>query len=63
VPAMGARWDEVHSPTFELASVSEFKVVDLPLEGFPTRPISGSRGIIEFNGGSSDCDWYARLPI
>lgn len=34
------------APTLELASVRLFKVVDLPELGFPTRPMSGSRGII-----------------
>lgn len=36
----------VYQPTFEDASVKLFNVVDLPEEGFPTRPIRGSRGII-----------------
>lgn len=35
-----------HLPTFEVASVNELSMVDLPLEGFPTRPMSGSRGIL-----------------
>lgn len=34
-------------PTLELASVRELRVVDLPLEGLPTRPIRGSRGMVE----------------
>jgi hypothetical protein len=38
-------------PTLELASVSELRVVDLPLEGLPTRPINGSRGIVVLRGG------------
>lgn len=32
-------------PTFALASVKLFNVVDFPLEGLPTRAIRGSRGI------------------
>lgn len=36
----------IHAPTLELASVKLFKVVDLPLEGLPTRPMRGSRGIV-----------------
>lgn len=36
----------VYQPTFDDASVRLFNVVDLPEEGFPTRPIRGSRGII-----------------
>jgi len=50
---LARRWDRVgsaHSPTFELASVSELRVVDLPLDGLPTRPISGSRGILFWGG-------------
>jgi len=41
----------VHAPTLEVASVKLFKVVDLPLEGFPTRPIRGSRGILRVDAG------------
>lgn len=33
-------------PTFAVASVSEFRVVDLPELGLPTMPIRGSRGIL-----------------
>jgi hypothetical protein len=36
-----------HRPTLELASVKLFKVVLLPLDGLPTNPIKGSRGIVE----------------
>lgn len=36
-------------PTLDEASVSEFKVEDLPALGFPTSPISGSRGMLEGN--------------
>jgi hypothetical protein len=35
-----------YQPTFEVASVRELRVVDLPEDGFPTRPIRGSRGIL-----------------
>lgn len=42
----------VHAPTLELASVKLFKVVDLPLDGLPTRPIKGSRGIVRSLLGS-----------
>lgn len=35
-----------HRPTLELASVKLFSVVLLPLEGLPTNPIKGSRGIV-----------------
>jgi len=35
-----------HQPTLELASVKLFNVVLLPLEGLPTNPIRGSRGIV-----------------
>jgi hypothetical protein len=34
-------------PTLDVASVKLFKVVLLPLEGLPTRPIKGSRGIVK----------------
>lgn len=43
---MKRRFWLLHLPTLELASVNEFNMVDLPLEGFPTSPISGSRGIL-----------------
>lgn len=33
-------------PTLDVASVSEFKVDDLPALGLPTRPINGSRGML-----------------
>jgi hypothetical protein len=36
-----------HQPTLELASVKLFNVVLLPLDGLPTNPIKGSRGIVE----------------
>ena len=35
-----------YQPTFDEASVKLFKVVDLPDDGFPTKPIRGSRGIL-----------------
>lgn len=35
-----------HPPTLLVASVKLFKVVDFPLEGLPTKPIKGSRGIL-----------------
>lgn len=41
-------------PTLELASVSELRVVDLPLEGLPTRPINGSRGIVVLRGSGGE---------
>lgn len=34
-------------PTFEVASVKLFNVVDLPDEGLPTKPMRGSRGMID----------------
>jgi hypothetical protein len=34
-------------PTFAVVSVRELRVVDFPEEGLPTRPISGSRGILD----------------
>jgi hypothetical protein len=34
-------------PTFAVVSVRELRVVDLPDEGLPTSPISGSRGMLE----------------
>lgn len=37
-------------PTLELASVKLFNVVLLPLEGLPTNPIKGSRGIVKVAG-------------
>jgi hypothetical protein len=40
-----------HPPTLELASVRLLSVVLLPLEGLPTRPIRGSRGIVRLGGG------------
>jgi hypothetical protein len=36
----------MYQPTFDVASVSELSVLDLPALGLPTRPIRGSRGII-----------------
>jgi len=36
----------LHTPTLELASVKLFNVVLLPLDGLPTNPIKGSRGIV-----------------
>jgi hypothetical protein len=39
-----------HPPTLELASVRLLRVVLLPLEGLPTRPIRGSRGIVILGG-------------
>jgi len=36
----------VYEPTFEEASVKLFKVVLLPEDGLPTRPIKGSRPIV-----------------
>lgn len=33
-------------PTLLVASVREFRVVDFPEDGLPTRPIRGSRGIV-----------------
>jgi hypothetical protein len=38
----------VHPPTLEDASVKLFRVVLLPLDGLPTKPIKGSRGIVVF---------------
>jgi hypothetical protein len=43
-----------HPPTLELASVRLLSVVLLPLEGLPTRPIRGSRGIVML--GWRGCD-------
>jgi hypothetical protein len=40
-----------HPPTLELASVRLLRVVLFPLEGLPTRPIRGSRGIVTLGGG------------
>ena len=37
-------------PTFEVASVRELRVVDFPEDGFPTKPIRGSRGIVTYAG-------------
>ena len=34
------------SPTFAVVSVKLLRVVDLPDDGLPTRPINGSRGIV-----------------
>ena len=39
-----------HRPTLELASVKLFSVVLLPLDGLPTNPIKGSRGIVRVVG-------------
>lgn len=40
--------EEGHNrPTFDEASVSELRVDDFPALGFPTRPISGSLGILK----------------
>jgi hypothetical protein len=36
------------APVFAAASVKEFRVVDLPLDGLPTIPINGSRGILKW---------------
>lgn len=35
----------IHQPTFEVASVKLLRVVLLPDDGLPTKPINGSRGI------------------
>lgn len=35
------------APTLDVASVRELRVVDLPEEGLPTRPINGSRGMLD----------------
>jgi hypothetical protein len=42
------RFSRTHGkfPTFEEASVKLFNVVDFPLDGFPTKPISGSLGMV-----------------
>lgn len=37
----------MNPPTLDVASVKLFNVVLLPLEGLPTSPIKGSRGIVE----------------
>jgi hypothetical protein len=39
-----------HPPTLEVASVRLLSVVLLPLEGLPTRPMRGSRGIVMLGG-------------
>jgi hypothetical protein len=44
----------IHPPTLELASVKLFNVVLLPLDGLPTNPINGSRGIANL----ADFLWY-----
>jgi hypothetical protein len=36
-------------PTLDVASVKLFNVVLLPLDGLPTSPIKGSRGIVEWS--------------
>lgn len=41
-----ARSDTGYRPTLEEASVRLFRVVLFPAEGLPTRPISGSRGMV-----------------
>jgi hypothetical protein len=41
---MADEW--IHQPTFEVASVKLFRVVLLPDDGLPTKPINGSRGIL-----------------
>lgn len=51
-------------PILASASVKLFKVVDFPLDGFPTIPINGSRGIFfmhseegeKFKGGIKWCE-------
>lgn len=35
-----------NEPIFALASVKELRVVDLPLDGFPTIPMRGSLGMV-----------------
>ena len=35
------------APTLAVVSVRLFNVVDLPLDGLPTRAMSGSRGIVQ----------------
>lgn len=37
----------MYQPTFDVASVSELRVLDLPALGLPTRPIRGSRGMMD----------------
>ena len=44
---MAFQWDDI--PTLAVVSVRLFSVVDLPLEGLPTRPIRGSRGIVQIS--------------
>ena len=44
---MAFQWDDI--PTLAVVSVRLFSVVDLPLEGLPTRPMRGSRGIVEIS--------------
>jgi len=48
---MADEW--IHQPTFEVASVKLLRVVLLPDDGLPTKPINGSRGIsCEVDGDS-----------
>ena len=48
-------------PTLEVASVRLFSVVDFPDEGFPTRPMRGSRGI-EAASCALDSDYIGPSP-
>lgn len=41
-------------PVLEVASVSELSVVDFPEDGLPTRPIRGSRGMVEVDDEGED---------
>lgn len=42
-------------PTLDVASVKLLSVVDLPLEGLPTRPMRGSRGMLWLYDGVVPC--------
>lgn len=44
---MCAWWGRFHPPTLDVASVKLLRVVLLPDEGFPTRPINGSRPMMK----------------
>ncbi len=44
---VGGKMAGCYPPTLEEASVRELSVLDLPALGFPTRPMRGSRGILE----------------
>ena len=59
--AVVSRLGACGSPTFAVVSVKLLRVVDLPDDGLPTRPMSGSRGIVK--GDVDDTVGYRSLVV